>query len=247
MRETWSAAQALAQRRAGAACATRICIRGFSIPTSSSTRSGSGQSDQWRAVAGESGRTPGRCGPRRRRASPNLFLASDYVRTYTDLATMEGRQRSGAARGQRPARRGRFRRAALRHLAAARAGNSSRPGGCTTPPATRPACRGTMTLTQVAAQAVQRRIAAARACCVRCSIAATPFRQPGRGGARSSADADRRRRTDEFAGRRSEHRLAEAARHRGPSRRISPASRRAASDLARTRRLSSSGWAGIAR
>ena len=33
--------------------------------------------------------TRGSCGPKRCRGFRNLFLASDYVRTYTDLATME--------------------------------------------------------------------------------------------------------------------------------------------------------------
>ena len=34
--------------------------------------------------------TPGRLRPEATTAIPNLFLASDYVRTHTDLATMEG-------------------------------------------------------------------------------------------------------------------------------------------------------------
>ena len=58
---------------------------------------------------------------------PNLFLASDYVRTHTDLATMEGaneaarRAVNGILDGERLAG------AAVRDLAAARAGGVRRP------------------------------------------------------------------------------------------------------------------------
>ena len=82
------AAQALDQRRAGI-CEMRICTRGIWIPTSSDDPAHPGflqntepllvnLMDTWTLR------------PEATTAIPNLFLASDYVRTYTDLATMEG-------------------------------------------------------------------------------------------------------------------------------------------------------------
>ena len=55
---------------------------------------------------------------------PNLFLASDYVRTYTDLATMEGANEAARRAVNGVARRNGFCRAALRPVAAASARNS---------------------------------------------------------------------------------------------------------------------------
>ena len=46
-------------------------------------------------------------------AVPNLFLASDYVRTYTDSRDDGGCQRGGAACGERPPRRGGLRGTSL--------------------------------------------------------------------------------------------------------------------------------------
>ena len=70
-------------------CATRICTRGSSTRTSTTipTRPGCLRNsepllvnlvDTWALR------------PEATTAIPNLFLASDYVRTHTDLATMEG-------------------------------------------------------------------------------------------------------------------------------------------------------------
>ncbi len=56
-------------------------------------------------------------------ASPNLFLASDYVRTYTDLATMEGANEAARRAVNGLARPSGFLGTALRTLAAARAGD----------------------------------------------------------------------------------------------------------------------------
>ena len=75
-------------------------------------------------------------------AIPNFFLASDYVRTYTDLATMEGANEAA-------------RRAVNAILErSGSSGRSAKSGTCTSPtrsrpsgpmiaPATRPVCRGT--------------------------------------------------------------------------------------------------------
>ena len=52
---------------------------------------------------------------------PNLFLASDYVRTHTDLATMEGANEAARRAVNGILERDRVVRAALRDLAAARA------------------------------------------------------------------------------------------------------------------------------
>ena len=70
-------------------CATRTCIRGSSTRTSTNDPARPGflrnsepllvnLVDTWALR------------PEATTAIPNLFLASDYVRTYTDLATMEG-------------------------------------------------------------------------------------------------------------------------------------------------------------
>ena len=63
---------------------------------------------------------------------PNLFLASDYVRTHTDLATMEG-----ANEAARRAVNGDPRRDRLRARRAARSGR------CASPPRSRPRGRWT--------------------------------------------------------------------------------------------------------
>ena len=60
---------------------------------------------------------------------PNLFLASDYVRTYTDLATMEAANEAARAGGQRDPRRDGLERAALRGVGAARAARVRRRAG----------------------------------------------------------------------------------------------------------------------
>ena len=77
-------------------------------------------------------------------AIPNLFLASDYVRTYTDLATMEG-----ANEAARRAVNGLLDAVKFDGSLAVTCGRcmsprSSSHGGCTTPRDTRPACHGTI-------------------------------------------------------------------------------------------------------
>ena len=82
---------------------------------------------QPRAAAGQHRRLVGATGPDAVTRIPNLFLASDYVRTYTDLATMEGANEAArrAVNGILDATR--LDGAALRGLAAARAGGVRRP------------------------------------------------------------------------------------------------------------------------
>ena len=73
---------------------------------------------------------------------PNLFLASDYVRTFTDLATMEAANEAArrAVNGILDAERVRRPRAACGSCTSRR---SSRRGASSTSSATRRACRGT--------------------------------------------------------------------------------------------------------
>ena len=96
---------------------------GVELRSGSSTRRSSSPTPRAR-------RTPSRCSstPRARGPTaptpppriPNLMLASDYVRTFTDLATMEGANEA-ARRGQRNPRSHRLIRAPLRALALPRA------------------------------------------------------------------------------------------------------------------------------
>ena len=65
----------------------------------------------------------GRTGPRPRPRIPNLYLASDFVRTHTDLATMEGANEAARRAVNAILERDGLARAALRGLAARGAGD----------------------------------------------------------------------------------------------------------------------------
>ena len=67
--------------------------------------------------------TPGRCAPKRSLGSRNLFLAADYVRTYTDLATMEAANEAARRAVNGILKASGVRCRALRALEAARTGN----------------------------------------------------------------------------------------------------------------------------
>ena len=88
--EVWAQLKAGAQRhgrRRGDPDRRRCCTRGTSTTTSTTA-----PASRRRTARGCSSIRParGRSGPRPRPRIPNLVLASDYVRTHTDLASMEG-------------------------------------------------------------------------------------------------------------------------------------------------------------
>ena len=90
----------------------------------SSTRRSSSRTRRARPTPSRCWSTPrarGRTGRTRRPRIPNLVLAADYVRTYTDLATMEGANEAARRAVNAILDATRLARAALRRLAAARA------------------------------------------------------------------------------------------------------------------------------
>ena len=77
------------RRRPGGCCATRTCITGSSTPTSWTTPTIPGRREDVEPLLVNNANT-WRLRPDAATAIPNFALASDYVRTHTDLATMEG-------------------------------------------------------------------------------------------------------------------------------------------------------------
>ena len=133
------AAQAQPERAGAQSCSgTRTCAHWYPRASTSTRAQGA-----TRSPCSSTSSTRGGCGRPAVTAIPNLFLASDYIQTYTDLATMEGANEAArrAVNGILDARG--LGRAAVPRSGTCTSLSCSRRGARTTARATARVCRGT--------------------------------------------------------------------------------------------------------